>query len=123
MIKRNAALREGVILRGLIVGAYVCFELIGRNFLLRAYMKGSNESAEVLMVMGASLLIVQFLILPMLQKRYSPKTLLQLAIVAKFICYGSTTFTTNLNQYLFIIFIQTGAYAVCYAETCTMITR
>jgi len=122
MMTRNVALREGLILRGLLVAAYVCYELIARNYLLRSYMKGASDSAEVLIVMGAALLITQFIILPFLQKRFSPKTLLQIAIVALIASYGGANFTTSLNQFLFITALQTGAYAIAYAESCTQIT-
>lgn len=123
MVTRNTALCEGLLLRGLLIIAYVCYELIARNFLLRAYMKGASDSAEVVITMGVSLLLVQFIILPFLQKHFSPKSLLQIAIAALAISYGAVTFTTSLNQFLAITAIQTGAYAVAYAESCTQITR
>ncbi|CAD5206485.1 unnamed protein product [Bursaphelenchus okinawaensis] len=122
MIRRNAGLREGLILRALLITAYVCYELIARNFLLRAYMKGTTDSAEVIITMGASLLLVQFFVLPFLQKRFSPKAVLQIAVGALFFSYASVTFTTNLYQFLVITAIQTGSYAVAYAESCTQIT-
>lgn len=122
MITRNSALCEGLALRALLIIGYVCYELIARNFLLRAYMKGAGDSAEVIVVMGVALIVVQFLILPFLQKRFSPKTLLQLAISALAICYGAVSFTTSLNQFLLITAVQTGAYAIAYAESCTQIT-
>lgn len=122
MITKNVALCEGLALRGFLIVAYVCYELIARNFLLRAYMKGAGDSAEVIIVMGISLIIVQFFILPFLQRRFSPKTLIQLAISSLIICYGAISFTTTLNQFLAITAIQTGAYAIAYAESCTQIT-
>lgn len=39
MVVRNVALREGLLLRGFLIAAYVCYELISRNFLLRSYMQ------------------------------------------------------------------------------------
>lgn len=42
MITRNPALREGLILRALLVTGYVCYEIIARNFLLRSLMKGNS---------------------------------------------------------------------------------
>lgn len=39
MIKHNIALREGILLRGLLIAAYICYELISRNFLLRSFMQ------------------------------------------------------------------------------------
>jgi MFS family permease len=122
MLTKNVALREGLILRALLIGAYVCYELIARNYLLRAYMKGANDSAEVLIVMSISLLATQFVVLPFLQKRTNPKTLLQMACIAMIACYGGANFTTSLNQFLFITGIQTGAYAIAYAESSTQIT-
>ncbi|KAH7728522.1 Protein Y71G12B.25 [Aphelenchoides avenae] len=122
MISRNPALKEGLILRGLLITAYVCYELIARNFLLRAYMKGASDSAEVLMTMGAALLIVQFLVLPYLQRRFSPKALLQVAVLALVLSYGSVTFTRSLGQFLVVTAVQTGAYAIAFAESSTLIT-
>lgn len=122
MITRNTGLCEGLALRAFLITAYVCYELIARNFLLRAYMKGAGDSAEVIVVMGVSLIIVQFVVLPFLQKRFNPKTLVQLAIGALALCYGFISFTTSLNQFLVITAIQTGAYAIAYAESCTQIT-
>lgn len=122
MVARNTALREGLLLRGFLIAAYVCYELISRNFLLRAYMEGPNDSAKVLIVMGASLLIVQFIALPYLQRRYYPKTVLQLALTALILSYLAANFTRNLEQLLVIIAVQTASYAVAYAESCTQIT-
>lgn len=122
MVTRNPALREGLLLRALIVTAYVCYELIARNFLLRSFMKGTTDSAEVIITMGASLLLVQFIVLPFLQKRFSPKALLQIAVSALFVSYATVTFTTSLYQFLIVTAVQTGAYAVAYAESCTQIT-
>lgn len=122
MITKNPALREGLILRGLLIIAYVCYELIARNFLLRAYMKGATDSAEVLITMGASLLFVQFIVLPFLQKRYNPKTLLQLSILSLALSYGAANFTTSFNQFLIVTAVQTGSYAIAYAESSSQIT-
>ncbi|KHN89077.1 hypothetical protein Tcan_15389 [Toxocara canis] len=122
MVARNVALREGLLLRGLLIAAYVCYELISRNFLLRSYMQGPNDSAKVLIVMGASLLVVQFVVLPYLQRRYYPKTVLQLALTALIFSYFAANFTKNLEQLLAIIAVQTASYAVAYAESCTQIT-
>ncbi|VDK44428.1 unnamed protein product [Anisakis simplex] len=122
MIARNVALREGLLLRGLLIAAYVCYELISRNFLLRSFMQGPNDSAKVLMVMGLSLVTVQFLFLPYLQKRYSPKTVLQFALTALIFSYFAANFAKNLEQLLVIIAIQTASYAVAYAESFTQIT-
>ncbi|CAJ0577458.1 unnamed protein product, partial [Mesorhabditis spiculigera] len=85
MIRQNVHLREGLI-----------------ELLLRAYMKDTNDSAYVLLVMAAALLAVQFIFLPILQRKSQPKTLLQ--------------------QLLVITAVQTGCYAVAYAETSTQIT-
>lgn len=123
MITKNSALREGLILRGLLVSAYVCYELIARNYLLRAYMQGASDSAEVLIVMGGSLLVTQFLILPFLQRRFSPKTLLQIAIIVLIGSYAGANFTGGLISFLVVTALQTSAYAVAYAESCTQITR
>lgn len=122
MITKNPALREGLILRCLLIVAYVCYELIARNFLLRAYMKGTTDNAEVLITMGASLLFVQFIVLPFLQKRYSPKTLLQLSILGLCLSYGGANFTTSFNQFLIVTAIQTGSYAIAFAESSSQIT-
>ncbi|EPB75908.1 transporter, major facilitator family protein [Ancylostoma ceylanicum] len=122
MITKNTALKEGLILRALIVSSYVCFEMISRNFLLRSYMKDTNDSAIVLLTMAASLLGVQFVILPILQRRASPRTLLQIAMTGLILCYFAVSFTTTFEQLLVITAIQTGAYAVAYAESCTQIT-
>ncbi|KAK6034198.1 hypothetical protein COOONC_28297 [Cooperia oncophora] len=123
MITKNTALREGIILRAIVISSYVCYEMISRNFLLRSFMKDTNDSAIVLLVMAISLLGIQFLVLPVIQRRASPRTLLQIAMVTLIICYFSVTFTTSFEQVLLITAIQTGAYAVAYAESCTQITR
>lgn len=122
MITRNSALREGLILRALLVTAYVCYEIIARNFLLRSLMQGTTDSAEVLITMGASLLAVQFVVLPLLQKRCSPKTLLQFSVSALILSYLAINLVTTLNQFLVITALQTGAYAISYAESSTLIT-
>uniref|UniRef100_A0AC35TQ59 MFS domain-containing protein n=1 Tax=Rhabditophanes sp. KR3021 TaxID=114890 RepID=A0AC35TQ59_9BILA len=122
MITRNPALREGLILRCVIVAAYICYELIARNFLLRQYMHGTNDSAIVLIVMGSALLAMQFCVLPFLQKRLSPKALLQVALGALLLCYIMVNFTSSLEQFLIITAVQTSAYAIAYAESCTQIT-
>ncbi|KAI6207475.1 hypothetical protein M3Y96_00012800 [Aphelenchoides besseyi] len=122
MITRNSGLREGITLRALLIASYVCYEIIARNFLLRAFMKGATDSAEVLITMGASLLVVQLLVLPFLQKRCDPKKLLQLSVIVLFTCYIAANFITSLNQFLVISALQTGAYAISYAESSTLIT-
>lgn len=59
----------------MLIVSYVCYELIGRNFILRAYASysvyGAYDSAEVVMTMGASLIVSQFIILPFLQRHFS----------------------------------------------------
>jgi len=122
MITKNQGLREGLILRGLIITAYVCYELIARNFLLRSYMHVYSDNAEVLVTMGSSLIVTQFIILPLLQRHYSPKTLLQMSCLALIFAYIMVTFVNSLYQFLVITAIQTGAYAVAYAESSTQIT-
>jgi Na+/melibiose symporter-like transporter len=123
MITRNSALREGLILRALLITSYVCYEIIARNFLLRSLMRGTTDSAEVLFTMGAALLAVQFVVLPMLQKRCSPKRLLQLSIAGLITSYLSINLVTSLEQFLVVTFLQTGCYAISYAESSTLITR
>ncbi|XGW25076.1 hypothetical protein V3C99_006472 [Haemonchus contortus] len=122
MITKNAALKEGLIIRAIIIASYVCYEMISRNFLLRSYMKDTNDSAVVLLVMAIALLGVQFIVLPIIQKRASPRTLLQIAMSTLIICYFVVSFTTSFEQVLVITAIQTGAYAVAYAESSTQIT-
>ena len=123
MLRKNQHLREGLTVRALVVAAYVCYEMIARNFLLRAYMRDTNDSAYVLLVMAASLLTIQFVILPILQKRVSPRTLLQLSLLALITSYCVVSFTTSFEQLLVITAVQTGAYAIAYAESSTQITR
>lgn len=123
MISKNTALKEGLILRALIVSSYVCYEMISRNFLLRSFMKDTNDSAIVLLVMAVALLGVQFVILPIIQRRASPRTLLQIAMTTLILCYFVVSFTTSFEQMLIITAVQTGAYAVAYAESSTQITR
>ncbi|VDL72193.1 unnamed protein product [Nippostrongylus brasiliensis] len=122
MISKNSALKEGLVLRALIVSSYVCYEMISRNFLLRSYMKDTNDSAIVLLVMAVSLLGVQFVVLPIIQRRASPRTLLQIAMSGLIICYFVVSFATSFEQVLIVTAVQTGAYAVAYAESCTQIT-
>uniref|UniRef100_A0A915Q7C5 Major facilitator superfamily (MFS) profile domain-containing protein n=1 Tax=Setaria digitata TaxID=48799 RepID=A0A915Q7C5_9BILA len=122
MIKHNIALREGILLRGLLIAAYICYELISRNFLLRSLMQGPNDSAKVLIVMGTSLLAVQFLLLPYLQRRFYPRTVLIIALIGLSCAYLSINFTTNFNQLLVVVALQTACYAVAYAESYTQIT-
>ncbi|KAK6019915.1 hypothetical protein OSTOST_14440 [Ostertagia ostertagi] len=122
MITKNTALKEGLILRALVISSYVCYEMISRNFLLRSFMKDTNDSAIVLLVMAISLLGVQFVVLPIIQRRASPRTLLQIAMTALILCYFIVSFTTSFEQVLIITAIQTGAYAVAYAESSTQIT-
>ena len=136
MITKNSALRvrfflynscqdfqEGLILRALIVAAYVCYEMISRNFILRHYMQDSNDSAIVLMTMAAALLVVQFIILPVLQRSVSPKALLQFSLVTLVASYISVAWVDSLYQMLIITAVQTGSYAIAYAESSTQITR
>ncbi|VDO26251.1 unnamed protein product [Brugia timori] len=123
MIKHNVALREGIFLRGLLIAAYICYELISRNFLLRSFMQGPNDSAKVLTVMGASLLVVQFLLLPYLQRRFYPRTVLIISLIGLSCAYSLINFTTDFNQLLVVIALQTACYAIAYAESYTQITR
>nr|CAD2150929.1 unnamed protein product [Meloidogyne enterolobii] len=95
----------GLLANALLIVAYVCYELIARNFVLRSYMHLTSENAEVMVTMGGSLVITQFLILPFLQRHVSPRTLLQF-----------------LYEYLLVTAIHTGAYAIAYAESSTQIT-
>jgi len=122
MIRRNAALFEGLLLRSMVVASYVCYELISRNFLMKAFMKGPNDSALVLGVMGLSLVIVQLFILPMLQRRFRPKAILQLSLGTLVVGYFSALFCTSFEQLLLMTGIQTGAYAMAYALASTQIT-
>ncbi|KAE9416265.1 hypothetical protein Angca_000912 [Angiostrongylus cantonensis] len=122
MITKNTALKEGLILRGLIVSSYVCYEMIWRNFLLRSFMKDTNDSAIILLVMAGSLLGVQFIVLPFLQRRTSPRRLLQISMIGLILCYYMASLTTSFEQVLIITAVHTGAYAAAYAESCTQIT-
>ena len=115
--------QEGLILRALIISAYVCYEMISRNFILRHYMRDSNDSAIVLMTMAGALLVVQFIVLPVLQKNISPRALLQSSLVTLIASYISVAFADSLYQMLIITAVQTGAYAIAYAESSTQITR
>ncbi|CAG9538023.1 unnamed protein product [Cercopithifilaria johnstoni] len=122
MIKHNAALREGIFLRGLLIAAYICYELISRNFLLRSFMQGPNDSAKVLIVMGTSLLIVQFFLLPYLQRRFYPRTVLIISLIGLCCAYSLVNFTASFNQLLVVIALQTACYAIAYAESYAQIT-
>ncbi|CAK5012999.1 unnamed protein product [Meloidogyne enterolobii] len=93
MVTKNQALREGLILRALLIVAYVCYELIARNFVLRSYMHLTSENAEVM-----------------------------LACIALFFAYGGIIFTSSFYEYLLVTAIHTGAYAIAYAESSTQIT-
>lgn len=70
-----------------------------------------------------SLVMTQFIILPFLQRHVNPRTLLQLACIALISAYAGITLANSLYQYLFITAVQTGAYAIAYAESSTQITR
>lgn len=72
--------------------------------------------------MGASLLAVQFVVLPLLQKRCTPKLLLQLSGCALILSYLAVNLVTSLNQFLVITALQTAAYSISYAESSTLIT-
>ncbi|CAI4222423.1 unnamed protein product [Auanema sp. JU1783] len=122
MITKNNSLKEGLIIRGLIVSAYVCYEMISRNFLLRNFMKDSNDSAVVLMIMAAALLVVQFVVLPILQRNVSPRALLQFSLVGLLASYCAVIFVDSFEQMLVITAVQTGAYSIAYAESSTQIT-
>ncbi|GMT26497.1 hypothetical protein PFISCL1PPCAC_17794, partial [Pristionchus fissidentatus] len=122
LIKNNKHLREGLLIRCLVVAAYVCYEMISRNFLLRSFMKSTNDSAIVLLVMAVALLIMQFIVLPVIQRRTTPKALLQISMLTLIACYMVVSWVTSFEQFLLITALQTGAYAVAYAETSTQIT-
>ncbi|CAB3410863.1 unnamed protein product [Caenorhabditis bovis] len=122
MIAKNPNLRQGLILRALIISAYVCYEMISRNFLLRNYMHSTSESSYILLTMSASLFLVQFVVMPVLQRRASPKTVLLMAVAALFVAYISASFASSFEHMLVITAVQTGAYAIAYAETSTKIT-
>ncbi|CAD6184338.1 unnamed protein product [Caenorhabditis auriculariae] len=122
MISRNSALKEGLLMRLLLVASYVCYEMISRNFLLRNYMHNTNDSMYVLLTMAAALLLVQFVVLPILQRRSSPRTLLQVALIGLTASYLAAAFASSFEQMLVITAIQTGSYAIAYAESCTQIT-
>lgn len=122
MISKNSSLKEGLLIRALLISAYVCYEMISRNFLLRNYMHNTNESAYVLLTMAGSLLAVQFIVMPIVQRRASPKRLLQVSLVGLFASYLSAAFANSFEQMLLITAVQTAAYAVAYAESSTQIT-
>ncbi|CAI5437815.1 unnamed protein product [Caenorhabditis angaria] len=122
MISKNSSLKEGLMIRALLISAYVCYEMISRNFLLREYMHNTNDSAYVLLTMSAALLAVQFIIMPLVQNRTSPKRLLQVSLIGLAVSYFSASFATSFEQMLVITAVQTGAYAVAYAESSTQIT-
>ncbi|CAI2321673.1 unnamed protein product [Caenorhabditis sp. 36 PRJEB53466] len=122
MIAKNTALKEGLFIRGMLISAYVCYEMISRNFLLRNYMHNTNDSAYVLLTMSASLLFVQFIVMPLVQRRASPKSLLQVSLIGLFASYLAAAFATSFDQMLVITAVQTAAYAVAYAESSTQIT-
>ncbi|CDM63586.1 MFS domain-containing protein [Caenorhabditis elegans] len=122
MISKNSALKEGLLIRALLISAYVCYEMISRNFLLRNFMHNTNESAYVLLTMSASLLAVQFIVMPIVQRTASPKRLLQVSLVALFGSYLAAAFANSFEQMLMITAVQTAAYAVAYAESSTQIT-
>lgn len=73
--------------------------------------------------MGASLLTVQFILLPYLQRRFYPRTVLIISLIGLTCAYSSVNFTTSINQLLVIVAVQTACYAVAYAESYTQITR
>lgn len=73
--------------------------------------------------MGASLLVVQFLLLPYLQRRLYPRTVLIISLIGLSCAYLLVNFTTNFNQLLVVVALQTACYAVAYAESYTQITR
>uniref|UniRef100_A0A914NG19 Uncharacterized protein n=1 Tax=Meloidogyne incognita TaxID=6306 RepID=A0A914NG19_MELIC len=57
----------------------------------------TSENAEVMVTMGGSLVITQFLILPFLQRHVSPRTLLQLASYAIAYAESSTQITGTVQ--------------------------
>jgi hypothetical protein len=89
---------------------------------LKNAINTKNYYFKILNIFSASLIITQFVILPILQRHVSPKTLLQLASIALIAAYGAVTMIGSLYEYLLITAIQTGAYAVAYAESSTQIT-
>ncbi|PAV80401.1 hypothetical protein WR25_03566 [Diploscapter pachys] len=70
MIMKNTALKEGLVIRTLLISAYVCYEMVSRNYLLRQYMKTSDDSMYILLTMAVSLLFIQFVVLPVIQVQY-----------------------------------------------------
>lgn len=67
-------------------------------------------------------MITQFVILPILQRHANPRTLLQIACLALICAYGAIAMTSSLYEYLVVTALQTGAYAIAYAESSTQIT-
>jgi hypothetical protein len=74
-------------------------------------------------IIRVSLIVTQFVILPILQRHASPRTLLQIACIVLICAYALMALCESLYEFLFITAIQTGAYAVAYAESSTQITR
>jgi len=70
--QNNSGLREGVLLRMLLIAPFVCYELVGRQFVMRRLLRGPTDVAWLLGVSGAATVAVQ-MALPRLQRRCTPK--------------------------------------------------
>lgn len=52
LLLKNAALREAISLRVLIVAPYVCYELVGRQFIMRKYFQTPTDAAQLMLITG-----------------------------------------------------------------------
>lgn len=63
------------------------------------------------------MLVVQFIVLPKLQRTATPKRVMQLALIVLTFAYIAILYSRSFIQMLIISGLQSAAYAVAYAET------
>lgn len=107
---------------------------------MRRFIRTPSDTSLLLLITGFTMVIVQFGVLPRVQRRLTPRRTLQVnaprtilsphrqqklfqtALVFLTCCYLALLYSRTFTQMIIISAVQTAAYALAFAETCTQIT-
>lgn len=120
---RIPSIRTTLLLRFLLDGPYQAYDILSRQYIITQYLTEASDLAYLFVVIGATTVIANTILIKWLQRFFRPLQLLQLALGFLALSYFLIGIANDFKQMLILMPLQVVGMSIAYAELSAQVTK